>query len=195
MGQHLARVGDTHGNSVRVDSKEASIRFKRYVSKMLLYPYDVIKEFAMMKTWFKSGGALIFISPYNLNRREDVGAGINDHNWASAIFALDVKHVRFFFPKPKSYVKSDFFDCGSSKGINLKPLFPELAHIFRQVNGSWNQAVREGHSGVSMPSVGCFNQDEYVFIKRFKEMLPKTNLMMRCECFHRRPRTYSNTGG
>lgn len=148
-----------------------------------LYRYDVIKrEFCSdRKSWFKvRDGAypdFPFFWPYDFNKVGDTGAGINDHNWASAIFALDVNHVRIFFREPQSYVKAEVFECGGRPGINLKSLFPEFAHIFKQVYGSWDPNDREGRSdalnGNPPLSLGCFNQDEYLFIKRFKEMFPK----------------------
>lgn len=148
-----------------------------------LYPYDVIKrEFCSdSRSWFKVRDGQYptfpFYWPYNFNRSRDIGAGIDDHNWASAIFALDVSHIRIFFRTPRTYVKGEFFDCGTSSGIGLKSLFPEFEHIFDQVHGSWDASLREKYSDDLSenppPSVGCFNQDEYLFITRFKEMYPE----------------------
>lgn len=147
-----------------------------------LYPYDVMKRelCSDSRSWFKvRDGAyptFPFYWPYNFNRSRDIGAGIDDHNWASAIFALDVRHIRIFFGTPRTYVKGESFNCGSSDGIGVKSLFPEFEHVFDQVSGSWNASLREKYSDDfsenPVPSVGCMNQDEYLFITRFKEMFP-----------------------
>ena len=159
-----------------------------------LYPYHVIKQQLLLdeKSWFKFRNGDYpdwrWTRPYDFNREDDSkgSAGIDDFNWASAIFALDGTHVSLFFKEPHSYTKDGTFRClndpipnpqGPFERVVAK--FPELQSMFDQTDGGhgeWDFGKNDPPIDTvpfeKQPYNPCTNTDEYMFSLRFKAFFP-----------------------
>ena len=154
---------------------------------MPLYSYSILKEQLTKdnRSWFKFRDGTYpnwnMARPYDFNRGDtsDGSAGIDDFNWASAIFTLDVQHVPFFFKTTHSYAKEGTFQCADSpyKYDRVIALFPELQSMFDQIDGGYgewdfgNTPIDKLPSS-KLPINPCFNTDEYMFSLRFKAFFP-----------------------
>ena len=140
-----------------------------------LYPFHVIqREFCKDNlSYFKARteenfNIAAYSQPFDFNRDDDElpnNPGINDFNWYSAIFALDVNHVHIFFRDHKTYIKKGEFTCVHNPVDNIESLYAEFDTLFSATKGRWHWADKVDNEAFDK---SCHNADETFFAIHFK---------------------------
>lgn len=138
-----------------------------------LYRFQVINEILNEnnKSWFKPRDGQYperqYQLPYNFNREPNNSiekqSDIGDWNWFSAIFALDVNHIKIFFnDKERTWIKDGIYRCRNIPFDNIKTNDETKQNFITQVVGKW------GVKNDDILNRSCVNSDETFFGVAFK---------------------------